>query len=214
MWHRFHEHGKKQHEKCDKWCRACYQRQSEKKGCKTRFYKCHVARAVDCEPRKQCGVRRSANPFGLVTRETLLRSQGNWLWAESLRMHFRLRKRNRVFMLLLAQRFLKAETPPGFYNAVGCNARAKPRSTRLVIMHWLLNGCNAGEPSRSADAQAFHNGKLWRLASYMFVWTDGNVCNRENIRKCCKNFNSYKRSFLKSSRSCKTEFFNCLYLCK
>lgn len=138
--------------------RACYQRQSKKKKdgyIKRDLYKCHVDRA--------CWLRVSQTALGSPALGEPFRPRcawkrfyalgnRNWLRAEGLQMRFRLHKRNRAFMLLLAWRFLKSgDSAPVFIT--GCNARAEPHSTTPVIMHWLLNGCNAGEPaSESADA--------------------------------------------------------------
>lgn len=144
-----------------------------------------IVRAVDCEPRSkqqraESGALRSFLASLRVKRFYALRDR-NWLWAEGLRMRFHLHKRNRVFMLLLARRFLKVESPPGFHSAMACNARAEPQSTRAVIMHWLLNGCSAGRRAtrRIRECISFSPTENCRLASRVFVRNDEDARDRK-----------------------------------
>lgn len=157
-----------------------------------------IVRAVDCEPRckqrAQSGALRSFMASLRVKRFYALRDR-NWLWAEGLRMRFRLHKRNRVFMLLLARRFLKVESPPCFHSAVACNARAEPHSTGTVIMHWLLNGCSAGRRATRQIREYISFSPTGNFVGLPGVCLCGTMEMRAiaNTRKYCASFNSYYR---------------------
>jgi hypothetical protein len=59
-----------------------------------------------------------------------------------------------AYAFISAAAFAKWDSAVAFRGVEGgCNARLQNRTPKPVIMHWLLNGCSAGEPTpRIRDA--------------------------------------------------------------